>query len=270
MTLSGVPAIKHYPAWVVLHVPHDSTCVPAAVRGQFILDDCQLATELDRMTDHHTRALFAATTPASQVIRAPVSRLVVDVERFARDQDEPMAERGMGCVYTATSQCTPLRHRLDGAQREALIQAYYQPHHERLEAAVARSLERYGQCLVIDCHSFPDVALPYERAAADARRPDICIGTDAFHTSDRLANAFVTAFASPGWQVGINDPFAGAIVPASRYRRDGRVAAVMVEINRRLYLDGSGAMPHPTFEQVARQVRQCCAVALEQWESDDQ
>ena len=40
-------------------------------------------------------------------------------------------------------------------ERVALIQAYYRPHHARLEAAVTAALERHGRCLMIDCHSFP-------------------------------------------------------------------------------------------------------------------
>ena len=34
-----------YPPWVVLHVPHDSTAVPADVRPQFLLDDAELGRD---------------------------------------------------------------------------------------------------------------------------------------------------------------------------------------------------------------------------------
>lgn len=80
-----------YPPWVVLHIPHDSTVVPAQVRPQIVLTDPALALELQRMTDHFTHALFAEPAGDAAVVRAPVSRLVVDVERFADDSAEPMA-----------------------------------------------------------------------------------------------------------------------------------------------------------------------------------
>jgi N-formylglutamate deformylase len=56
------------------------------------------------MTDHFTQALFAQSCGEAIVVRAPVSRLVVDVERFADDVQETMAARGMVAIYVVTSQ----------------------------------------------------------------------------------------------------------------------------------------------------------------------
>lgn len=49
-----------------------------------------------------------------------MSRLVVDVERFADDEDEPMARRGMGAVYTRLSTGERLREE-DPAERRRLM-----------------------------------------------------------------------------------------------------------------------------------------------------
>jgi N-formylglutamate amidohydrolase len=251
-----------YPPCVSLHVPHDSIMIPADVRSRFLLADAELQRELDRMTDHQTLAIFADPSSEAVVVRSPVSRLVVDVERFPNDVDELMAARGMGAVYAATSLLTPLRRHLADDVRERLMQAYYHPHHARLEEAVTKAVDRYGRCLVIDCHSFPSVALPYEMADPSKARPDICIGTDDFHTSEGLAAAFLSAFQLQGWSVNLNDPFPGALVPASRYRTDRRVEAVMVEVNRRLYLQEDDATPLPDFPETAGRIRQCCRMAL--------
>lgn len=250
------------PEWVVLHIPHNSTLIPASVRDQFVLSDAELQMELQRITDHHTLALFAGTDSGARLVVAPVSRLVVDVERFANDADEPMAARGMGAIYSVTSQNTPLRRALTASEREELMQTYYYPHHARLEQAVTDALEQHGRCLVIDCHSFPDQALPYEMAEQNAQRPDICIGTDDFHTSAALAAAFVREFEREGWSVKLNDPFAGALVPINRYRRDKRVSALMIEVNRSLYMDGDTSGQLPAFGAIADRVRQICGNAI--------
>lgn len=253
-----------YPGWVVLHIPHDSVVIPPAVREQFVLDDQALATELVRMTDHRTLEIFADRRSSAAIVRAEVSRLVVDVERFPDDEVEPMAARGMGAVYTATSHLQPLRRSLHGDEREALMRTYYRPHHARLEAAVSDALAHCGACLVLDCHSFAGTALPYEMAAPRTR-PDICIGTDPFHTPPALADAFAESFGRESWSLALDDPFAGALVPSSRYLADQRVSAVMVEVNRRLYIDEATATPLTDFAEVARQVRRCCATAINRW-----
>jgi N-formylglutamate amidohydrolase len=250
---------------VVLHVPHDAQDIPADLRDQFVVDDAALQAELDRMTDHHTLALFAGEGAGCRIVRAPVSRLVVDCERFANDAQEAMAARGMGAVYMRQSDGSPLRRDLLPGEREALLQRFYHPHHAALEAEVQAALERHGRCLVLDCHSFPDQPLPYEDAAPGAFRPEICIGTDPFHTDERLRDAFVQACEQQGWSVCVDDPFAGAIVPASTYRRDRRVAAVMVELNRRLYLLEDVTTISNEFEEFGGRVRALCAAAIAGW-----
>jgi len=151
-----------YPPWVVLHLPHDADRIPGEVRDQFILNDEDLARELLCMTDHRTADLFGVDL-ASGVARAPVSRLVVDVERFESDAEEPMAECGMAVVYSCTSALTPLRRALAVTERERLLEAYYRPHHLRLTGLVNDALADHGKALVLDAHSFPSLPLPCGR-----------------------------------------------------------------------------------------------------------
>ena len=86
------------PPWLVFHVPHDSQLIPNNIRSQFSLSKEELEDELLKMTDHHTLALFARDVPSSQIVHSKVSRLVVDVERFADDTQESMSKVGMGVI----------------------------------------------------------------------------------------------------------------------------------------------------------------------------
>lgn len=256
-----------YPPWVIMHIPHDSNVIPPEVRSQFLLSDAELQLELQRMTDHFTHSLFAEPNGDATVVRAPVSRLVVDVERFPDDTAEPMAARGMGAIYEVTSHLRPLRRRLSPNEREMLMQTWYDPHHQRLEAVVSDTLDRYGRCLVIDGHSFPGAALPYENSLPAIARPDICIGSDPFHTPKALEQSFVEVFGRNGWKVKVNEPFAGALVPASRYQCDPRVMAVMVEVNRDLYLNPASWGPNLEFDGIAKEIKACCVAGLAKLES---
>lgn len=167
-----------------MHVPHSSAEVPADVRPQFLLGDDDLARELRLMTDWHTDELFALPPAVAVTVRFPVSRLVVDPERFEDPEAERMEVVGMGAVYTKTSQGLPLRDEAEAArERETLLARYYRPHHAALEAATAAALAAHGRCLIVDCHSFPSRPLPYEfKVSADrwkvVHRPAVCIGTD--------------------------------------------------------------------------------------------
>jgi N-formylglutamate deformylase len=222
-------------SWVI-HLPHASTIIPATVRPELLLSDQDLALEVLRMTDHLTDKLVATALSTAQRVRFPVSRLVLDPERFAIDADEPMSRVGMGVIYERTSHGAPLRLPLAPAARQRLLETYYAPHHASLEASVASALERYGRCSILDTHSFPSRPLPYELDQS-SDRPDICIGTDEFHTPAPLADEFVRRFSAEALAVARNRPFSGTIVPMRYFRNDRRVMSVMIEVNRRLYLD---------------------------------
>lgn len=214
---------------VILHIPHSSTVIPDDCH--FLLTKDELAAEIEKLTDHHTHTLFNYAGAAKVVF--PVSRLVVDPERFLED---PMESVGMGAVYTHTADGEALRD-ISGVDRLALIDTYYHPHHNSLTRIVDDSLEQHGQCLIIDCHSFPAQPLPYE---TDSKRPDVCIGTDAFHTSAELLNSLTEAFTALGYVVAIDSPFSGTIVPLKHYHKDRRVLSAMIEVNRSLYDDPDG------------------------------
>ena len=250
------------PPWIVFHVPHDSFYIPPEVRRAILLTDEELDREFLRMTDGWTLALYSSGVPRSQVTAAPVSRLVVDTERFEDDADEIMAARGMGAIYEVTHDLKPLRRRVSAVERERLLAQWYRPHHRTLTERVDRALSRWGKALVVDAHSFPSKALPYEDDAS-APRPEICIGTDSFHTAPELAHAFASAFDREGFDTGLNSPFAGALVPMKHYRTDPRVSAVMIETRRDLYENEETGEINSDFVKWSQAVKRAVVSAAE-------
>ena len=243
------------PPWIVLHIPHNSTFIPASVRDQFTLSDAELDDEILKMTDHHTHDLFAQGVSSSQVVVAPVSRLVVDVERFEDDAFEPMSGVGMGVVYTRTHDAKTLRRPISQEERDELLNQWYRPHHLRLSNAVENAIKCHGRCLIIDCHSFPKEALPYENSP-DAVRPDICIGTDEYHTPNQLADWLVKSIRRSGRSVSLNSPFSGSLVPQGYYHLEKRVESVMIEVRRDIYMDEDTQIGIPgTFEATQEKIR---------------
>jgi N-formylglutamate amidohydrolase len=196
------------------------------------------------MTDWFTDELF--DLPGANRIVFPVSRLVVDPERFLDDSMEIMAERGMGAVYTCTSQGKELRPESNQESRLNLIDRFYVPHHGALTKAVDDLLDAEPWCLVLDCHSFPSRPLPYEPDQGPDR-PEICLGTDPFHTPPWLAEGALESFTDLGFSAVFNRPFAGALVPGRHFQSDARVLALMIEVNRSIYMDETSGRRLPSF-----------------------
>lgn len=222
--------------YAVLHVPHSSTAIPPEVRAVFHLDDRALAEQLHALTDRYTDELFNVGPELAGLVRYPVSRLVVDPERFVDDSLEPMFLRGMGVIYTRTAHGDVLRDAPTPAERASLLREFYEPHQNALNRACDAALEVNGWSLIFDCHSFPSKPLPFE-PDRDLNRPDICVGTDPFHTPEWLAELTIESFEKAGFTVAHNRPFAGALAPTKHYRTDPRVLTVMIEVNRSLYMD---------------------------------
>lgn len=219
---------------MILHIPHSSRLIPEELRCQFILSDEELDRELTLLTDAYTDELFQFSG-AARVVFA-FSRLVVDVERFKSDYEEPMSTVEMGAVYSKTTSGAILRNELSTYDKAALISSYYDSHHELLKKAVDRELQERGKSLIIDCHSFSSVPLPCDKDQS-LPRPMVCIGTDDFHTPEPLITRVVEMFSNLRYRIGLNKPFSGAIVPRSKYRKDKKVASIMIEIRRDLYMN---------------------------------
>ena len=230
---------------MILHIPH------ASLNLADCSFECDIDIELERMTDHRTDELFEHE-PAVRIVSL-VSRLVCDVERFIDDAKEPMALKGMGVCYETNSFGKPLRVVSTG-EKQLIINNYYNPHHENLEKAVSDSLDKNGHALVIDCHSFSNTPLPHENSQ-HTPRPDICIGTDEFHTPMELTELAVNHFRTLGYNVTMNDPFDGSIVPMLYYRKNNLVRSLMIEVNRSIYKNN--------FEKVKSDISSCLNI-LEQ------
>jgi len=229
---------------LLVHLPHDATAIPPDERGDFLLPAEALQAESLRLTDAHTAALYAEGLAPDDFIRAEVSRLVVDVERFADDAQEPCAKVGMGATYVRTADGRPLRA-LTPERRAQLMARHYWPHHRALDAAAAARLARFGRCLILDAHSYPTGPLPTQLASGPS--PEIGVGTQPGHTPPALRDLVVGFFGERGYEVGVDVPFSGSMVPNSCFGREPRLWSVMIEVRRDLYMDEATGAPHAGF-----------------------
>ena len=214
---------------MILHIPHSST----NTQEYELNNRCR---ELHRMTDHFTDELYQNSDATKIVFK--LSRLICDVERFAKDEEESMSKFGMGVCYTTDTEGKKLRD-VSKVEKDEILKNYYHPHHKTLEYAVDIELEKNDSALIVDCHSFPDKPY-YFNSDFGELRPDICIGTDSFHTPKILLEKVKSFFLAKGYHVTTDTPYSGTMVPMKHYKKDKNVHSIMIELNRKLYMDECG------------------------------
>lgn len=215
----------------ILHIPHSSTYLPSF----YNYEENVVNDEINKLTDWATDEIF--NVEDVDKIVCDFSRVYCDVERFHDDNLEIMSEIGRGFYYTKTDNGITLRsENLD--DKKFVYENYYLPHHTLLNNLVSNKLEKYNNVIIIDCHSFSDIPFNTD-LIKDNNRPDICIGTDDFHTPKELENKIVDFFKRYNFLVGINNPYSGTMVNNNSYLIDKRVNSIMIEINRKLYMDNN-------------------------------
>lgn len=251
---------------VIIHVPHASRRIPIDVRKGILLNDFVLEHELDLMTDAFTDVI--ASRAAAQAKIRPwlfineLSRLVVDPERFP-DEREEMNAVGMGAVYTRTASGKVLRN-LPVDEISGLVGRYYAPYAGAFENLVDGRIGAVGGVSIIDLHSYPLVALPYE-VHADRPRPEVCLGVDAFHTPPTLTSLVSSALLGSGavTEVADDGPFEGTYVPLKHYGVDERAQSIMIELRRDLYTTAPTQLDESVADALsvglARIADRCCS-----------
>ena len=215
---------------LILHIPHSSVNIP--FRDGYIVSDEILQSEILKLTDWHTEDLFHSDEDA--MIIAPFSRIFCDPERFPDDEQEVMAQFGMGVLYEKTDNGDVMRI-VTLELRKKILEDYYWVHHKSLNDTVNNQLIQYGKAVIIDCHSYPEK--PIERSLDKSTdRPDFNIGTDEYHTPQKLIDISIDFFNQKGYSLGVDWPYTGSIVPLEHYQKTKNVQSIMLEINRRLYL----------------------------------
>ena len=234
---------------MLLHIPHSSTTIPPKWQGEFLISQDELESEILTLTDWHTEDLFEY--PGSDRLVFPVSRVLVDPERFPNDKDEIMAKVGMGAVYAMTS-CGVSLKRME--RRADLMAEYYVPHHKMLNDWVDKELKQTSKALLIDCHSFPSVPLPID-LIQNPERPDFFLGTDATHTPKPLIENIVSRLQELGYSVGIDNPYRGTMVPGSMNQDTSGFSSLMIEVNRKLYMNETTGAKGPDYQKIKGIIR---------------
>ena len=237
---------------VVFASPHSGRDYPPEFIAASRLNVVSLRGSEDAFIDE----IFAAAPDfGAPLLCARFPRAYVDANREAFELDpamftdplpdyvntrSPRIAAGLGTIARVVTDGEDIYHEpLRFEDALGRIEALYRPYHKALQGLLQATQERFGGCLLVDCHSMPSGQLAPELGAGDGNKPaDIVLG-DCFGTSSAPAVTDIAkaALEASGFTVALNKPYAGGFTTHHYGRPREGVHVLQVEINRALYMD---------------------------------
>lgn len=234
----------------VLNSPHSGRVYPKRFLDASNLDPLTLRRSEDSFVDE----VFAgAVELGAPMLRAHFPRAYLDVNREPYELDPAMfadalpahantkslrVAGGLGTIARVVADQTEIyRKRLRYSEAEGRIRDLYMPFHETLRGLLERTHRQFGDAVLLDCHSMPSTAGPFDEDTG-ADRPDFILG-DRYGTacSPGLVEAAERILQSMGYSVSRNNPYAGGFNTEHYGTPALGLHALQIEINRTLYMD---------------------------------
>ena len=254
---------------VVFASPHSGRDYPWSFLRTTQLDEHAIRSSEDAFVDQ----LFeSAAGFGAAFIRAGAPRAYVDLNRSCEELDpaliegvrrqghNPRVASGLGVIPRVVAGGRVIyRGKMSRAEADRRIDRYWRPYHAMLQRLLDEAHDRHGQAVLLDCHSMPHEAVDGV-ARGGMPRPDIVLG-DRFGAAaaGEVVDRVEAAFASAGFNVVRNTPFAGAYITQAYGRPSRGQHAVQVEIDRALYMNETLIRPNGDFEAVRSALKRVIA-----------
>ncbi len=230
--------------------PHSGRTYPAQFCQASRLDPLSLRRSEDAFVDEIFSCVPELGAP---LLLAHFPRAYIDPNREAFELDpemfdgplpdyvntgSPRVSAGLGTLArVVTSGAEIYSGKLNFGQTKTTIENLYMPYHAALQGLLDEAIERFGGCLLIDCHSMPSVGGPMDRDPG-FRRVDFVLGDRHGVSCDsRLTHHVERALRDMDYVVTRNTPYAGGYT-TSHYGAPKKARhALQIEINRALYMD---------------------------------
>lgn len=249
---------------LVFASPHSGRDYPHEFVAASRLDPLPLRRSEDAFID---QVFGSAPSHGAPLLRAHFPRVYVDPNRepFELDPDmfdgalpdfvntaSPRVAAGLGTVARVVTNGEEVyAEKLAFDEVFQRIQALYFPYHEALKGLVDTTRDRFGGCLLIDCHSMPSVGGPMD-SDPGLKRVDMVLG-DRFSTScaPSVTDLVEKTLGQMGYSVRRNLPYAGGYTTAHYGRPREGIHALQIELNRALYMDENAVTPTQGLERLA-------------------
>lgn len=270
------PALHDTP--VIFSSPHSGRDYPLAFLQATILPDHLIRSSEDAFVDdlfadapRHGAPLLAARGPRAYIDlnRASDELDPAVIEGILRVPHNPRISSGLGVIPRVVSQGRPIyRGKIALAEAEQRLRRHWHPYHDTLRGLMDESLQRFGEAVLIDCHSMPHEAIE-AHARPGVPHPEVVLGDRFGASAGREVVARVeAAFRAAGLRVVHNAPFAGAYITQAYGRPSRRQHAIQIEIDRALYMDEARIVRRADFAAFQRLMAGVVAGIADDFRSD--
>lgn len=246
---------------VLFASPHSGAGYEPGFLAQTVLSRAQIRSSEDAFVDRlfspapkHGAPLLAAQVPRAflDLNRAPDELDPAVIDGISRAPHNPRVSSGLGVIPRVVAGGRAIyRGKLPLAEAEARIARYWNPYHRALRDLIEATHARFGQAILIDCHSMPHEAIEHH-SRPGRLAPQVVLG-DRFGASAAswVTEAIEAVFEAEGFRVARNTPFAGAFIAQSYGRPSAGRHVVQIEIDRGLYMDEAAVEPLSDFADFA-------------------
>lgn len=248
----------------VFSSPHSGRSLPPSFMARVVLDELRLRSSEDAYVDQLIAAVPAFGAP---LLVATYSRAYVDLNRAADDLDPAVVHgapkrainaricAGLGVIPRVVGEGRAIMSgKITLYEAESRLARGYRPYHNCLSRLLTESRDRFGEAILLDCHSMPSAA---QRNAPrlGGGPPEIVLG-DRYGASCApwVFEAAHAAFVAAGFRVACNTPFAGGHITQFYGRPAQNLHALQIEIDRAIYMDETTLAPRAGFEAFARRL----------------
>jgi N-formylglutamate amidohydrolase len=256
------PPVQTLP--LVLASPHSGTEYPPDFLAASRLDAFSLRKSEDSFVDE---IFMAAPRLGAPLIRALFPRAFLDANREAFELDpemfadmlpayvnirSPRVAAGLGTIAKVVANGEEIyRGKLRFGDALARVNRFYHPYHAALKRMIDQTRQRFGYCVLLDCHSMPSSGNLAE-AVAGRSKVDFVLG-DCYGSSCSpvLIETAERAIRSQGYVVNRNTPYAGGFTTRHYGQPRMGVQALQIEINRALYMDERSISRKPYIGELA-------------------
>jgi N-formylglutamate amidohydrolase len=248
---------------LVLASPHSGSYYPP----DFVASAALELGALRKSEDCYVDTLFSgAPALGAPLLKALYPRAYLDVNREAYELDPDMFDQplpafvnttsarvaaGLGTIARIVASRREIyRGKLSFTEAEHRINGVYKPYHRQLRDLINRAWNRFGFCVLIDCHSMPSTGLPVDMEMG-ARNIDVVLGDrGGMSCASIVTDAIDASLTALGYRVTRNNPYAGGFTTQHYGDPANGVHAIQIELNRALYMDEMTLQRRSAFDRL--------------------